>query len=300
MLDRLKFHMDEQSLTAVVAVKNRQVHFACYHGDAPAKMSWRILENGRRFLRHLERVHITAWKKRYEAETDEERVTPWELSFIVDGVKRRITGEAYPENWPSFVDVMNELPGVAIPKIHQVETLSMIYEGALAPVAGNVYTPRQAGGKLVEKLVIHRGKHILILTRHKQGFGAERHAFDSIRNIPILLKRVDPSLTELTALAAKQAQGRQHRFRDDEETVKERMTIKFVRRTGEESSLVFGARTTWPECLRALLAEISILTYDVKSVLLQGPDSDAKALREAETAAEREEARGGTPEEGTE
>ena len=273
MLDRLKFHMEEQSLTAVVAVKNRQVHFACYHGEAPEKIAWRVLENGRRFLRHLERVRITAWKKRYAAETDEERVSPWELSFIVDGVKRRITGDAYPENWPSFVDVMNELPGVAIPKIHQVETLSIVYEGALAPVAGNAYAPRLAGGTLVEKLAIHRGKHILILTRHKQGFGTERHAFDSIRNIPILLKRVDPSLTELTALAGQQAAAGK-RVHADEENGKpqEQIAIKFVRRTGEESSLAFGPRSTWPECLKSLLAEISILTYDVKSVLLQGKE----------------------------
>lgn len=273
MLDRLKFHMEEQSLTAVVAVKNRQVHFACFHGEAPEKIAWRVLENGRRFLRHLERVRITAWKKRYAAETDEERVSPWELSFIVDGVKRRITGDAYPENWPSFVDVMNELPGVAIPKIHQVETLSIVYEGALAPVAGNAYAPRLAGGTLVEKLAIHRGKHILILTRHKQGFGTERHAFDSIRNIPILLKRVDPSLTELTALAEKQAAvGKRAQVDEESGKPQEHIDIKFVRRTGEESSLAFGPRSTWPDCLKSLLAEISILTYDVKSVLLQGKE----------------------------
>ena len=265
MLDRLKFHMEEQSLTAVVAVKNRQVHFACFHGETPEKIAWRVLENGRRFLRHLERVRITAWKKRYAAETDEERVSPWELSFI--------TGDAYPENWPSFVDVMNELPGVAIPKIHQVETLSIVYEGALAPVLGNAYAPRLAGGTLVEKLAIHRGKHILILTRHKQGFGTERHAFDSIRNIPILLKRVDPSLTELTALAEQQAAAGK-RVHADEESAEpqEHIAIKFVRRTGEESSLAFGPRSTWPDCLKSLLAEISILTYDVKSVLLQGKE----------------------------
>lgn len=273
MLDRLKFHMEEQSLTAVVAVKNRQVHFACFHGEAPEKIAWRVLENGRRFLRHLERVRITAWKKRYAAETDEERVSPWELSFIVDGVKRRITGDAYPENWPSFVDVMNELPGVAIPKIHQVETLSIVYEGALAPVAGNAYAPRLAGGTLVEKLAIHRGKHILILTRHKQGFGTERHAFDSIRNIPILLKRVDPSLTELTALAEKQAAvGKRAQVDEESGKPQEHIDIKFVRRTGEESRLAFGPRSTWPDCLKSLLAEISILTYDVKSVLLQGKE----------------------------
>ena len=273
MLDRLKFHMEEQSLTAVVAVKNRQVHFACFHGEAPEKIAWRVLENGRRFLRHLERVRITAWKKRYAAETDEERVSPWELSFIVDGVKRRITGDSYPQNWPSFVDAMNELPGVAIPKIHQVETLSIVYEGALAPVLGNAYAPRLAGGTLVEKLAIHRGKHILILTRHKQGFGTERHAFDSIRNIPILLKRVDPSLTELTALAEQQAAAGK-RVHADEESAEpqEHIAIKFVRRTGEESSLAFGPRSTWPDCLKSLLAEISILTYDVKSVLLQGKE----------------------------
>lgn len=291
MLERLKFHMEEQSLTAMVAVKNRQVHVACYHGEAPETIPWRVLESGRRFLRRLERVHITAWKKRYEAEAEEDRVSSWELSLVADGVKRRITGDCYPENWPAFVDVMNELPGVAIPKVHQVEQLAMVYEGALAPVMGNPYAPHQAGGTLVEKLAINRGKHILILTRHKQGFGAERHAFDSIRNIPILLKRVDPSLTELTQLAEKQAAfGKRVRFgeRMEGDGMGEHISIRFLRRTGEESVLSFGPRATWPECLKRLLAEISILIYDVKSVLLQEPDAGDGIVQQDAASVEEE------------
>ena len=173
MLERLKLQMEEQSLTAIVAVKNREVRLACYHGEAPEPLPWRVLESGRRFLRRLERVHITAWKKRYAAEAEDDHVAPWTIDLIADGVKRRISGDAYPENWPAFVDVMNELPGVALPKIHQVEQLTLLYEGALAPVVGNPYAPRAAGGTLVEKIAISRGKHILILTRHKQGFGTD-------------------------------------------------------------------------------------------------------------------------------
>ena len=115
MLERLKLQMEEQSLTAIVAVKNREVRLACYHGEAPEPLPWRVLESGRRFLRRLERVHITAWMKRYAAEAEDDHVAPWTIDLIADGVKRRISGDAYPENWPAFVDVMNELPGVALP-----------------------------------------------------------------------------------------------------------------------------------------------------------------------------------------
>lgn len=271
MLERLKLHLEEQSLTAVVAVKSREVRLSCYHGEPPLELSWRTIESGRRFLRRLERVHVMAWKKRYAAESDEDRVAPWSLDLIADGVKRRITGDAYPENWPAFVDVMNELPGVALPKIHQVEQLTLLYEGALAPVPGNPYAARVAGGKLVEKIAISRGKHILILTRHKQGFGTERHAFDSIRNIPILLKRVEPALQELSERADHQAAAgaRRRRGFDGAADGGERLAIRYVRRTGEEGQLLLGPRSTWPSCVTNLLAEISILTYDVKSVMLE-------------------------------
>lgn len=281
MLERLKLYMEEQSLTAIVAVKNREVRLACYHGEAPEPLPWRVLESGRRFLRRLERVHITAWKKRYAAETDDDRVAPWTIDLIADGVKRRISGDAYPENWPAFVDVMNELPGVALPKIHQVEQLTLLYEGALAPVAGNPYAPRAAGGTLVEKIAISRGKHILILTRHKQGFGTERHAFDSVRNVPLLLKRVDASLSALSALP-EQPGGR------FSEMAGERLELRLMRRTGEECQLIFGVRSTWPDCLRALLREITVLTYDVKSELLQNTPQTPSAATPTVPAAQHQ------------
>ena len=263
MLERLNFEMEEQALAAAVVVRGRQVFFACWHGEAPAGgPSWRPLENGRRFLRRLERVHLSQWKKSYRAESPEDAVSPWQLSLSDGGVRRVIKGNAYPENWAAFVDVMNELPGLALPKVNQVEVLQLLYEGALAPVPGNVYAPRQSGGTLVEKLVVNRGKHILILTRHKQGFGTERHAFDSVRNVPLLLKRVDASLSALSALP--EQPGGRFSERDGE-----RLELRLMRRTGEERRLLFGARSTWPECLRALLREITVLTYDVKSELLQ-------------------------------
>ena len=267
MLERLKLQMEEQSLTAIVAVKNREVRLACYHGEAPEPLPWRVLESGRRFLRRLERVHITAWKKRYAAEAEDDHVAPWTIDLIADGVKRRISGDAYPENWPAFVDVMNELPGVALPKIHQVEQLTLLYEGALAPVVGNPYAPRAAGGTLVEQIAISRGKPILILTRHKQGFGTARHAFDSIRNIPILLKRVEPVLNDISARAEHQAAAGARR-RTAGDAAGERLSIKYVRRTGEEGQLLLGPRSTWSESVTDLLREISVLTYDLKSDML--------------------------------
>lgn len=282
MLERLNFEMEEQTLAAAVVVRGRQVFFACWHGEAPAGgPSWRPLENGRRFLRRLERVHLSQWKKSYRAESPEDAVSPWQLSLSDGGVRRVIKGNAYPENWAAFVDVMNELPGLALPKVNQVEVLQLLYEGALAPVLGNVYAPRQSGGTLVEKLVVNRGKHILILTRHKQGFGTERHAFDSVRNVPLLLKRVDASLSALSALP--EQPGGRFSERDGE-----RLELRFMRRTGEERQLIFGARSTWPECLRALLREITVLTYDVKSELLQNTPQAPSAATPTVPAAQHQ------------
>lgn len=282
MLERLNFEMEEQALAAAVVVRGRQVFFACWHGEAPASgPSWRPLENGRRFLRRLERVHLSQWKKSYRAESPEDAVSPWQLSLSDGGVRRVIKGNAYPENWAAFVDVMNELPGLALPKVNQVEVLQLLYEGALAPVPGNVYAPRQSGGTLVEKLVVNRGKHILILTRHKQGFGTERHAFDSVRNVPLLLKRVDASLSALP-----EQPGGRFRERDGE-----RLELRLMRRTGEERQLLFGARSTWPECLRALLREITVLTYDVKSELLQNTPQTPSAAQLQVEKEDGEEAR---------
>lgn len=287
MLERLNFEMEEQALAAAVVVRGRQVFFACWHGEAPAGgPSWRPLENGRRFLRRLERVHLSQWKKSYRAESPEDEVSPWQLSLSDGGVRRVIKGNAYPENWAAFVDVMNELPGLALPKVNQVEVLQLLYEGALAPVPGNVYAPRQSGGTLVEKLVVNRGKHILILTRHKQGFGTERHAFDSVRNVPLLLKRVDASLSALSALP--EQPGGRFSERDGE-----RLELRLMRRTGEERQLLFGARSTWPECLRALLREITVLTYDVKSELLQNtpqaPSAATPTVPAAQLRVEKED-----------
>ena len=282
MLERLNFEMEEQALAAAVVVRGRQVFFACWHGEAPAGgPSWRPLENGRRFLRRLERVHLSQWKKSYRAESPEDAVSPWQLSLSDGGVRRVIKGNAYPENWAAFVDVMNELPGLALPKVNQVEVLQLLYEGALAPVPGNVYAPRQSGGTLVEKLVVNRGKHILILTRHKQGFGTERHAFDSVLNVPLLLKRVDASLSALSALP--EQPGGRFSERDGE-----RLELRFMRRTGEERQLIFGARSTWPECLRALLREITVLTYDVKSELLQNTPQAPSAATPTVPAAQHQ------------
>ena len=95
MLERLNFEMEEQALAAAVVVRGRQVFFACWHGEAPAGgPSWRPLENGRRFLRRLERVHLSQWKKSYRAESPEDAVSPWQLSLSDGGVRRVIKGNA--------------------------------------------------------------------------------------------------------------------------------------------------------------------------------------------------------------
>ena len=100
-----------------------------------------------------------------------------------------------------------------------------------------------------------------------------------MRNVPLLLKRVDASLSALSALP-EQPGGR------FSEMAGERLELRLMRRTGEERQLLFGARSTWPECLRALLREITVLTYDVKSELLQNTPQASSAATPTVPAAQ--------------
>ncbi len=271
LLERLNFLLEEQALRVAVEVRNRKVFYATHHGELKEgelwTPLWKELPSGRRWLRHLEGVRISQWKKRYAAETPEDAAENWKLSLRVDGQKRLITGNTYPENWASFVDVMNELPGVAMPKVNQVELLQLVYQTMLPPQQVSVYGPQFKSGALIEKLVINRGKHLLVLTRHKQGFGTERHAFDSIRNVPLLLKRTDAALAELTGMSSQPLHA------DD----KEHIALRIVRRTGEETLLQFGAREHWPACLEALLSEVASLANFMHCSLLPARESAAEA-----------------------
>ena len=77
-----------------------------------------------------------------------------------------------------------------IHKVRQLEQVSLILQDTMVNPGGSIYLPKQGQLTLTEKLIINRGKHILVFTRHKQGLGTERHAFDSIRNVPLLLERI--------------------------------------------------------------------------------------------------------------
>ena len=87
-------------------------------------------------------------------------------------------------------ELNDEIPGVEINRVRQLEQVALILHDTMDNPRGNIYLPKSKKISLVEKLIINRGKHILVFTRHKQGLGTERHAFDSVRNVPLLLERI--------------------------------------------------------------------------------------------------------------
>lgn len=151
-----------------------------------------MLEGGRRWLRRLEKLHLTFWRAHYTAEEEVLVHHPWSLTFKDSkvGVRKCEGDAAYPENWPVFIDLLNEIPDVEIVRVKQLEQVSLILSDTMQNPGGNIYLPKKKTIQLTEKLVINRGKHLLVFTRHKHGIGTERHAFDSVRNVPLLLDRI--------------------------------------------------------------------------------------------------------------
>ncbi|SFW32365.1 hypothetical protein [Selenomonas ruminantium] len=186
MLEQLCFEIEDMNLKVELAVRERQL---CYRvGDG----EFAVLDGGRRWLRRLEKLHLGAWRASYQPPVPPERHSLWRLSFKDSklGMRRIVGDNAHPGSWAAFIDLMNEIPGVEINRVRQLEQVALILHDTMDNPRGNIYLPKSKKISLVEKLIINRGKHILVFTRHKQGLGTERHAFDSVRNVPLLLERI--------------------------------------------------------------------------------------------------------------
>ena len=192
LLEQLTFTLEENELKIVLLTKERQLYYQVELAGQKLTEKPEGLEGGRRWLRRLEKLHLGTWRASYQPETPPAVHKLWRLAFKDSKLgQRRIVGDqAYPGTWAAFIDLLNEIPGVEIHKVRQLEQVSLILQDTMVNPGGSIYLPKQGQLTLTEKLIINRGKHILVFTRHKQGLGTERHAFDSARNVPLLLERI--------------------------------------------------------------------------------------------------------------
>ena len=192
LLEQLTFTLEENKLKVVLLTKERQLYYQVEQDGQLLTAAPVVLEGGRRWLRRLEKLHLGTWRASYQPKMPPVVHKLWRLAFKDSKLgQRRIVGDqAYPGTWAAFIDLLNEIPSVEIHKVRQLEQVSLILQDTMVNPGGSIYLPKQGQLTLTEKLIINRGKHILVFTRHKQGLGTERHAFDSIRNVPLLLERI--------------------------------------------------------------------------------------------------------------
>ena len=208
--------------------------------------------------RRLEKLRLGTWRASYQPETPPAVHRLWRLAFKDSTVQRRIVGDqAYPGSWAAFIDLLNEIPGVDIHKVRQLEQVSLILQDTMVNPGGSIYLPKQGQLALTEKLIINRGKHILVFTRHKQGIGTERHAFDSARNVPLLLERI--------AEHAAAFQTQQDGLTDD---FLPQVEWKLVWHDGTEESGSYTLKgEEMPETWKDFIHEIELFTGNVRGRL---------------------------------
>ena len=256
MLEKLTFLMEEYSLRVDLVFKDRQLYYRVSKGSDEEKAPMQVLEGGRRWLRRLEKLHLPSWRASYQPETPPEVHHLWRLAFKDSkiGMRRIVGAQAYPGSWAAFIDLMNDIPGVELHRVKQLEQVSLILQDTMENQGGNIYLPKQKRLALTEKLIINRGKHLLVFTRHKQGVGTERHAFDSARNVPLLLERI----------AAQAA-----RFGIQSDTIADdflpQVEWKLVWHDGTEDSGSYTMRgEDMPEAWKEFMHEIELFTGNVR------------------------------------
>lgn len=256
MLEQLNFVLEEK-LTVELKVKEHQLYYRVKLGAGEEALpAWTLMEGGRRWLRRLEKVHFGSWRANYK---NENKLLPQRLwRLTVRDTKfglRRVTGDqAYPDEWAAFIDLMNEVPGVSILRVRQLEQVSLILHDKMNNPGGNIYLPKQSQLDLTEKLIINRGKHILVFTRHKQGVGTERHAYDSARNVPILLARIAEHAADFRI--------QQDGLADD---YLPQVEWKLLWRDGTEDAGSYSLKgQEMPEAWRRFMHEIELFTGNVR------------------------------------
>ena len=148
------------------------------------------MPNGRRWLRKLDKLAIAQrWRSRFTASAPLSADTRWQLLYKEQGKNaRHITGlGAFPENWTSFVDCLNELPDVSIQQQNHLEYIRFLLVEKVPVITGRKRTVVE----LREKLVLDRRKRMILYNRHKEDFGTERHAYDLPKAVSNLLDALD-------------------------------------------------------------------------------------------------------------
>lgn len=186
-------------------VRERRVYVgaaqAASFENLPAKLDTEELPGGRRWLRKLDKLAIAQrWRSRFFAEEQLAADTHWTLLYKELGKPaRHITGcGAFPENWATFIDCLNELPNVAIQQENHLEYVRFLLIETVPVRQGR----RQAMVELREKLVLDRRKRMILYNRHKEDFGTERHAYELPKSVSRLLDELDkmaPFESRLTA-----------------------------------------------------------------------------------------------------
>ena len=180
-----------------VAVRERKVYVGAVQAASLAELPEAIAEealvelpSGRRWLRKLDKLAIAQrWRSRFVAETPLAADTKWQLLYKEQGKNaRHITGlGAFPENWASFLDCLNELPDVAIRQENHLEHIRFLLIEKVPVITGRKKTIVE----LREKLVIDRRKRMILYNRHKEDFGTERHAYELPKAVSQLLDALD-------------------------------------------------------------------------------------------------------------
>lgn len=185
------------SLRIEVAVRERRVYVGAVQAESLGALPPEIapdaldeLPSGRRWLRKLDKLAIAQrWRSHFVAETPLSADTKWQLLYKEQGKSaRHIKGEgAFPDNWSSFLDCLNELPGVSIQQGNHLEHIRFLLIEKVPVITGRKKTVVE----LREKLVIDRRKRMILYNRHKEDFGTERHAYELPKAVSRLLDALD-------------------------------------------------------------------------------------------------------------
>lgn len=104
-----------------------------------------MMDGGRRWLRRMERIHLDSWRASYQPEVPPAAHKLWRLAFRDSrtGARRIVGDQAYPGSWAAFIDLMNEVPGVALHRVRQLEQVSLLLQDTMDNPGGTIYLPRQ-------------------------------------------------------------------------------------------------------------------------------------------------------------
>ncbi len=197
-------------------VRERRVYVGAAQAEdlasLPEKIEREELPSGRRWLRKLDKLAIAQrWRSRFLAEQPLSADTEWTLLYKELGKPaRHIMGRgAFPENWATFIDCLNELPNVAIRQENHLEYVRFLLIETVPVKQGR----KQTVVELREKLVLDRRKRMILYNRHKEDFGTERHAYELPQSVSRLLDELDklaPFESRLTARNLKEEDKSAH------------------------------------------------------------------------------------------